>query len=105
MFKNMVGKYVIVRADKAGVFFGKLKEVTEDGYSVVLEDTRKLWYWDGAAAVQEIAVHGVTRPDNCNFTVFVKEACVIGVCEIIPCTDEAIECIKNVKIWQAKEEN
>lgn len=38
----------IVRCDRAGVFFGKIKE--RNGSEVTMTDVRKLWSWDGACA-------------------------------------------------------
>ena len=38
----MIGKYVIVRGDRSGVFAGAL--VSESGQKVVLKDCRRLWY-------------------------------------------------------------
>lgn len=44
--KNHIGKKVIVRADRAGVFYGTLTEKEKD--KVLLTNARKLFYWDGA---------------------------------------------------------
>lgn len=95
----MKGKYVIVRADRAGVFFGKLEE--KNGQEVTLSDVRKLHYWDGAAAVEEIAMIGTKKPDNCRFTVTVPSMVIEGAVQIIPCTEVGIETIKSVKEWKA----
>lgn len=99
--KNFIGKKVIVRAINAGVFFGTLQEVTDDGYSVVLTNARKLWYWDGAFAVEGLAEAGVTKPDNCKFTTSVESIGVVGVCQILPCTEDAIKSLETVKTWVA----
>jgi hypothetical protein len=95
----MKGKYVIVRADKAGVFFGKLED--KNGQEVTMSDVRKLHYWNGAAAVEEIAMIGTKKPNDCRFTVSVESMVIDGVCQVIPCTDKAIETIKSVKEWRA----
>lgn len=95
----MKGKYVIVRADRAGVFFGKLEE--KNGQEVTLSDVRKLHYWDGAAAVEEIAQIGTKKPGNCRFTVTVPSMVVDGVCQVIPCAEEAIKTIQSVSEWRA----
>lgn len=95
----MKGKYVIVRADRAGVFFGKLEE--KNGQEVTLSDVRKLHYWDGAAAVEEISMIGTKKPDNCRFTVTVPSMVIEGAVQIIPCTEVAIETIKSVREWKA----
>lgn len=96
--ETQIGKHVIVRADKAGVFFGKL--VAKDKSEVQLEDARKLYYWSGANAVEQIALEGVKNPENCKFTVIVKELTVNNYLQIISCTDVAIANINTVPIWK-----
>ena len=93
------GKYVIVRANGAGVFFGRLAE--KNGTEVKLRDARKLHYWDGAAAVEEISQIGTRKPENCRFTVTVKEVTIENVLQTIPCTDQAVEVIQSVREWKA----
>lgn len=95
---EMLNKKVIIRADRAGVFFGTLKE--KNGTEVTLTDCRRLWYWDGAASLSQLAVDGTSKPDNCKFTVTVPEITILGAIEIIPCTDKAIESIEGVKEWK-----
>ena len=94
----MIGKKVIIRADRAGVFFGTLKE--KNGNEVTLTDCRRLWYWDGAASISQLAVDGTSRASNCKFTVIVAEITILGVIEIIPCTDKAVNSIENVAVWK-----
>lgn len=94
----MLGKKVIIRADRAGVFFGTLKE--KNGSEVTLTDCRRIWYWSGAASLSQLATEGVKRPDECKFTVVVPLITILGVIEIIPCTKEAIKSIEYVKVWK-----
>lgn len=94
---NYIGRKVIIRADRAGVFFGTLK--AKEGTEVELENCRRLWYWDGAASISEIALSGVTNPNNCKFSVTVPSIIVIGVIEIIPCSEKAVQNIESVKVW------
>ena len=94
----MIGKKVIIRADRAGVFFGTLKE--KNGSEVVLTDCRRLWRWEGAASISQLAVGGTKDPNNCKFTVVVPIISILGVIEIIPCTEEAIKSIEEVYIWK-----
>ena len=93
-----INQKVIIRADRAGVFFGTLKE--KNGTEVVLSDARRLWYWDGAASISQLAVNGTVRPDNCKFTIAVPEITILGVIEIIPCTNKAIDSIEGVSEWK-----
>ena len=96
--KNQNEQYYIVRADRAGVFFGKIRERSAN--EVVMTDVRKLWYWDGACAVEQLAVEGTKKPGECKFTVTVSEMAIANPIQIIPCTDAAVESICGVKVWK-----
>lgn len=95
MFENQL---CIVRTNRAGVFFARVEKL--DGDTARLSDARRLWYWDGAASLSQLAQEGVKRPGNCRFTVTVPSMVVFGVIEIIPCTAAAIESINGVKAWK-----
>lgn len=95
----MIGKKVIIRADRAGVFFGTLK--AKEGNEVILTNCRRLWYWDGAASISQLAVDGTSKPQNCKFTVTVEEIVILGVIEIIPCAEKAIKSIEDVDVWRS----
>ena len=94
---NNIGKIVIVRGDRSGVFFGKLE--SKDGREVTLSDCRRLWYWDGANSISDIANKGVSKPDRCKFTAPVKEITLLDAIEIIKCEGEAIKNINEVPVW------
>ena len=94
--EKYIGKTCIIRADRAGVFFGTLAEM--DGTTATIRNCRRLWYWDGAASISELAVNGTARPRECKFTIQVDEMAVLGVIEVIPCTDKAIESINAVPV-------
>ena len=93
-----MSKKVIVRADRAGVFFGELK--SKNGNEVEMKNVRGLWYWEGACSLSQLAVDGTSEPDNCKFTVVVPEMTILDIIEIIPCTQKAIESIEGVKEWK-----
>lgn len=93
----MNNKY-IVRSKEAGVFYGEIKE--RNGSEVTMTNARCLWYWDGAASLNQLALEGVKKPENCKFTVSVPELTILGVCEILPCSNEACEIIDGVKVWK-----
>ena len=90
--------YVIVRGDRSGVFFGELKE--RSGQEVELRNARKLWFWSGAAAVEQIAKDGVKNPSGCKFTVSVDSMIITDAIQVIPCTKSAAENIMAVKEWK-----
>ena len=92
-------KYYIVRTDRAGVFFGHIKE--RDGSEVTMTDVRRLWYWEGAASLSQLAVDGTSHPRDCKFTITVPEMTILGVIEIIPCSVKAASSILGVKEWRA----
>ena len=93
---NNTTKYII-RADRAGVFYGEIKE--RNGNEVTMTNVRRLW-WAGANSLSQLAVDGVAKPEECKFTVYVPEMTILGVIEIIPCTDKAIASIEGVKEWR-----
>ena len=95
---NYIGRKVIIRADRAGVFYGTLQ--AKEGTEVELKDCRRLWYWDGAASISEIALSGVTKPERCKFSVTVASIVITGVIEVIPCTDAAVKSIEGVPVWK-----
>lgn len=95
---NYEGKKVIIRADRAGVFYGTL--AAKEGTEVGLTNCRRIWYWEGAASISELALSGVTRPDDCKFSVTVPSIIVTGVIEIIPCEEAAINSIEAVPVWK-----
>lgn len=100
---EIIGKKCVIRANMAGVFFGTVtnKTVTPGGYNEVeLKDVRRLWYWDGAASLSQLATEGVKNPAACKFTVVVPEMVVSGVIEIIPATEEAVSNIEGVEVWK-----
>ena len=94
----MIGKYVIVRGDRSGVFAGTL--VSQENRRVVLKDCRRLWYWSGAASISQIATEGVKNPRSCKFTVTVGEIAILDAIEIIPATMAAETNIKAVSVWK-----
>ena len=97
MNENKNQKYII-RCDRAGVFYGEIAERRGDEADLV--NARRLWYWDGAASLSQLATEGTKAPRNCRFTVTVPSMTVLGVIEIIPCTKEAVESIEGVYVWK-----
>ena len=94
----VVGKYCIVRGRYFGVFAGTVDAL--DGDRVLLKNARRLWYWDGAASISQLALEGVKAPQNCKFTVTVESALLLNVIEIIPATEQAKRSIDEVRVWK-----
>ena len=94
-------KYVICRTYSAGVFFGKIFSRT--GREVTLLDARRIWRWDGAASLSELAELGTSKPNECKFPVSMREVLLLEAIEIIPCSFVAINSIKSVPVWTEHE--
>lgn len=94
--------YAVIRGDRSGVFAGYYDADEYDGEkSIILYNTRRLWYWDGAASISQLAEHGTSKPTNCKFTVPVQKMRVTDVIEVLDATEKAKKSIEGVKIWEA----
>jgi len=91
-------RYVIVRTYSAGVFAGNLE--SRNGREVVLRFARRIWYWDGAATLSQLAMEGTSKPENCKFPCEVNRIELLEAIEIIDCSLKGEESIKSVKIWK-----
>ncbi len=91
--------YVITRGDRSSAFAGWLE--SQDGQEVVLREARRLWYWDGAASLSQLAVDGTSEPQNCKFPAPVGRIRQLDAIEIIDCTEKARASIEGVEAWQA----
>ena len=91
-------KYVIVRTYSAGVFAGYLE--SKNGQEVVMRNARRIWYWDGAASLSQLAMQGTSKPQNCKFPVAVERVELLNAIEIIDCTESAKKSIEGVPIWR-----
>lgn len=91
--------YKIVRTYSAGVFAGYIK--SRVGQEVVMRNARRLWYWEGAASLSQLAQEGTSRPLDCKFPCEVNEVTLINAIEILDVTDKAKKSIASVKVWSA----
>jgi hypothetical protein len=91
-------KYCIVRTYSAGVFAGYVE--SRNGKEVVIRKVRRIWYWDGANSLSQLAKDGTCEPDNCKFAVEVDKIEVTEAIEIIECTEKAKESIQGVPEWK-----
>ena len=93
----MIGKVCMVRTYSAGVFMGKLEE--RNSQEVRLTNARRMYYWDGAASLSQLATMGTSKPKTCKFPAPVTEVLLTEAIEIIPVTEVAIASIADVKEW------
>ena len=96
---RFIGRYVIVRTYSAGVFAGILHE--RNGKEALIKNARRLWYWDGAASLSQLAQEGTSKPPECKFPCEVDSVLLTEVIEILEVSKTAKESIRGVKEWRA----
>lgn len=89
--------YFIVRTYSAGVFAGYIE--SRVGQEVVMTNARRLWYWDGAASLSQLAEEGTTKPENCKFPCEVNKILLLEAIEILNVSDKAKKSITDIPIW------
>ena len=92
--------YVIVRTYSAGVFAGYLESRKDK--EVVMRQARRIWYWDGAASLSQLATDGTSKPSNCKFPCAVDKVELTEAIEILQCTETAKKSISEVRVWSQK---
>ena len=90
--------YVVIRTYSAGVHAGSLAK--REGKEVTLYNTRRIWYWSGAASLSQLALEGVKNPKDCKFSVVLPEIILMEAIELLPCTKEAFKSISEVAVWK-----
>ena len=96
--KTLKGKpYVIVRTYSAGVFAGYL-DSRKDKEAVILH-ARRIWSWEGAASLSQLAQEGTSKPDKCKFPCEVDKIVLTEAVEVIDCTEKARKSIGGVAVW------
>lgn len=81
----MIGRHCIIRTYGAGVHFGIVDSV--DGSEVLLKNARRLWKWEGAFSLSEVATNGVNKGSR--IAVEVGEIFLTGAIEFVPTTEKA----------------
>jgi len=88
-------KFVLIRTYSAGVHVGYLK--SRNGKESVLVNAIRIHYWDGASSLSQLAMEGVSEPENCRFAMPVNEITLTETIAVIPCTEKARISIQGVK--------
>lgn len=91
---EMIGKKVIVRTYSAGVHYGILG--ARNGSEVLLNNTRRIWYWDKAFTLSKVAESGIDKK-NSKISVTIPEILLTEAIEIIPVSEAAAENLDNLK--------
>lgn len=92
------GNRIIVRGEASGVFFGTL--VSRSGKEVTLHNVRRIWWWEGAASLSQLAQSGTTKPESCKFPEVVDEIIVLDAVELLATTPAAQASIDSVTPWK-----
>jgi hypothetical protein len=88
----------IFRCDRSGVFYGELGE--RNGQECTIINARKIFYWTGAACLEQLSSEGTKKPRDCKFTMTVVKITVLDLIQILPCTDMAEKSIEEVEAWR-----
>lgn len=89
--------YKIVRTYSAGVFAGYITK--RNGKEVSMKDTRRIWYWKGAASLSQLAMEGVKCPNECKFAMPCSVTLTEAI-EILDVSEEAKKNIEGVHVWK-----
>ena len=92
-------KFVVVRTYSAGCFAGYLE--SHKGQEVKLSKAIRLWMWNGAASLSQLAQEGTSKPTECKFPPAVDEIELTQAIEIISTTAKAKASIEGVTPWRA----
>lgn len=99
LHEEFVGKRCIFRTYSAGVHYGTL--LAKDDRECILGDSIRIWKWDGACSLSQLAVEGTKKPEGCKFAVTVPKLLLTEVIEIIPCSETAVASIEAVETWKS----
>lgn len=89
--------YSIIRADRSGVFFGKVASLK--GRTAKILKARQIFYWTKANTCLQIAKDGIGADSR--VTVEVEELTLSDAIEVIPCTEKAEKIIEALPEWKA----
>ena len=97
MNTSLLNKKIIARIERAGVFHGTLDYI--DGEIIRMKDVRRIYYWNGALSVTDIAAVGITG-GKVTVPVSTVEFMSDKIVELNECSDEATKSIEAIKPWK-----
>ena len=92
-FSDLIGKHCVVRTYSAGVHLGTL--AAREGTNVLLQDARRLWKWNGAFTLSEVATTGISKSGS-RIAAAVPLMELTQAVEIIPTTEAARDTFERV---------
>ena len=99
METNLIGKKVIARINRAGVYHGVL-DYWDDGI-IRLKDVRLIYRWQGALSVTDMAANGIGNASKVTHPCGEVEFLCREVIEVNECSDIASKKIEGIKAWTA----
>lgn len=83
----LIGQVCVVRTYSAGVHIGEV--IRQDKEQVDLKNSRRLWKWQGAFTLSEVATKGVSSESRIAVEIpFIR---LTNAIEIIPCSKKALK--------------
>ena len=92
-------RYSVVRTYSAGVHIGYVAQFgTKQPQYAKLLNSRRLYYWNGACSLSQVAMDGVD--ESSKVAMEIPELELTDVIEVIPCSTKAAEFFQKVKAWK-----
>lgn len=92
----LLGKKIIARIERAGVFHGILDY--KDAEITRMRQVRRIYRWEGALSVTDIAANGITR-GKITIPAEVVEFETRNVIELVLADEQASAAIESIKPW------
>lgn len=98
LHKHLIGKLVMIRTFSAGVHFGTLVE--KDGKEVLLSNAHRVYSWENAATLSQLAMEGSkTKNKDNKISMKVPEILLTECIEVIPLAEGVFENLTEY-IWK-----
>lgn len=94
-------QFYIIRAENAGVFMAKIESI--EGNTAVCNSLRRLYYWEGALDVTQIAANGISASGS-KLSVQMSEkdrSVIFNVTEFHAASEKSVQSINAVKEWNS----
>lgn len=95
---SLIGQICMFRTYSAGVHFGKLEE--RNGKECLVSNSRRVFYWEKACSLSQLAVDGSGDLDKCKIAMQLNSLLLTEVIEIIPMESKAIENLYGCPVWK-----
>ena len=97
MKTELINKEIIARIERAGVFHGTLDYL--DAEIIRMKDVRRIYSWEGALSVTDMAVNGISR-GKITPPVSVVEFMSNNIIELNKCSEKATRSIESIQTWK-----